>query len=62
MVHIGAYELIRVYHDWPKRTTLHTSEHPRTLKKELGGGSIGANPALDYYRAMVRFYQSVPTS
>jgi hypothetical protein len=57
--HIGAYELVRLYHDWPKRSTLFTSDQPRSLKREIGTITESSGPSIEYFKGMVRYYRSV---
>lgn len=62
MPYIGAYELLRLYHDWPKRREGHWGDHARAFKKSVGAVAGSNGPGLDYYREAISHYRNAPTA
>jgi hypothetical protein len=60
--HVGSYELVRLYHDWPKRLSMFAADQPRALKKEIGAVSGSEIPSVLYFRGMMTYYREAPTS
>jgi len=60
VVHIGAYEVIRLYHDWPGRRRLVQHDQPRALKKAIGAGCGSDLPSSHYLREALSYYHKLP--
>jgi hypothetical protein len=57
---VGAYELLRLYHDWPQRNRGYWRDQARSFKKSIGATAGSNNPSLDYYREAISYYRSLP--
>jgi hypothetical protein len=58
---VGAYELVRLYHDWPDRSQGYWRDQARKFKKSTGAIAGSNTPSLEYYREAISYYRNVPT-